>query len=147
MDEKKAAVELLELARKHLEEYGVMGAIQHVYLLASDRGVPWATEDAWRLADNAVDQVIIARGGNAIPHEAAQREGPALLDDAIRHLMRCERCEEPGKPISITDNLGDLGKVTVYLCDRCEGLRRANDPTFMRWFSERLSSPVGGQKE
>jgi hypothetical protein len=144
MDERKKAVEFLELARKHLEEYGLFGAIQHVYQEAKDHGLPWA-DDAWRLADDAVDQVLIPRGVNAIPHEAAQREGPALLDDAIRHLTRCERCGEPGKPTSITDNFGDLGKVTVYLCDKCEGLRRASDPSFMPWFAKRLSSPVCGQ--
>jgi hypothetical protein len=146
MDGKKAAVEILELARKHLEEYGLLGAIQHAYQEAKDRELPWA-EDAWCIAKDAVDEVITARGGNAIPHEAAQREGPDILDEAIRHVTRCDRCGGPGKPISITDNLGDLGKVSVYLCERCEGLRRANDPAFTFWLAERLSSPAGGQKE
>jgi hypothetical protein len=84
---KKKAVELLELARKHLEEYGLLDAIQYVYGLERDRGLPWADE-AWRIAKEAVDHVMIARGGKAIPHEAAQREGPGILDEAIRQVQR-----------------------------------------------------------
>jgi hypothetical protein len=82
---RKKAVDFLELARKHLQEYGLFSAVQHVYQEAKDRDLPWADE-AWRLADDAVDQVIRARGGNAIPNEAAPREGPGILDEAIRNL-------------------------------------------------------------
>ncbi len=158
MDERKAAVEILELARKHLDKYDLIGAIQHVYQYGRDQGVPWAREDAWHLANDAVDEAIFkwrGRTPEAVRNlpvgrallEAAQREGRDLIGDAIRHVTRCERCEGPGKPISITDNLGDLGKINLYLCGRCEGLRRANDPGFTRWLAERLSSPEDGQKE
>ena len=156
MDEKKAAAEFLELARKHLVELDLMSAIQRVYQEAKDGGVPWATYDAWWIANDAVDQTIIKwrgqtsepvpPGGKALL-QAAQREGRDLIVDAIRYVTRCERCGAPGKPISITDNFGDLGKVNLYLCDMCEGLRRAQDPAFVGWLAERLSSPDGGQKE
>lgn len=84
---RKKAVELLEMAHQHLEEYGLLGAIQHVYQEAKDRDLPWADE-AWCIADDAVDQVIITRGGNAIPRKAAALEGPGILDEAIRQVQR-----------------------------------------------------------
>jgi hypothetical protein len=134
MDEKKVAVEILELARKHVEERGYWGSILRAF---DEAGIPWTTGNVSWIANDAIDQAIVKWRGRApgafrdLPglFEAAQREGRDILGDAIRYVTRCERCEEPGKPISITDNVGDLGKVTMYLCDSCEGLRRASDPS------------------
>lgn len=82
---RKKAVELLEMAHQHLEKYGLPGSIQHVYQEAKDRGLPWA-DGAWTIAQDAVDEVLIARGVKAIPNDEAAREGPGILDEAIRNL-------------------------------------------------------------
>ena len=40
--QRRAARELIGLAQQHLEEYTVIGAIEHVYQMAVDRALPWA---------------------------------------------------------------------------------------------------------
>ena len=96
MDERKAAVEILQLARKHLKEHvdecGLWQAIHHAL---PSGGFGSATDKALSIAIKATDQAVIEWSGQtpeAVRHlptgralfEAAQREGHDLFDDAIK---------------------------------------------------------------
>jgi len=100
MEERKAALKLLQSAREHLKEHvnecGLWQAINHV-LCSSELGS--ATDKALWIANEAMDQAVIkwsrhtseaARhrpSGRAL-FEAAQREGRDLFDDAIKQAER-----------------------------------------------------------
>ncbi|HEY1851901.1 MAG TPA: hypothetical protein VGG60_12815, partial [Candidatus Binataceae bacterium] len=59
---KQYAADLIELARKdikELEDYTLSGAITHIYREATDRGLPWATDDVEKLAIDAMDRAVL----------------------------------------------------------------------------------------
>jgi hypothetical protein len=100
MEERKAAVELLQLARQHLNEHvdecGLWQAIDDV-LRYSELGS--ATDKALSIAMDAMDQAVIKWSGHTPEtsrhrptgralFEAAQREGRDLFDDAIKQAER-----------------------------------------------------------
>lgn len=100
MHERKAAVEILQLARKHLKEHvdecGLWQAIHHAL---PSGGFGSATDKALSIAIEAMDQAVIEWSGQtpeAARHlptgralfEAAQREGRDLFDNAIKHAER-----------------------------------------------------------
>lgn len=58
--QKKYAGELIGLAQEHLEQYSIIGAIEHVYQMAADRQLPWACSEVLNIAEDAIDQARAA---------------------------------------------------------------------------------------
>jgi hypothetical protein len=59
---KQHAAESLEAARKDLgvlKDFTLIGTITHVYQMACDRELPWATHEVEETAINAMDRAVL----------------------------------------------------------------------------------------
>jgi hypothetical protein len=84
MDNRPAAAQLIELARKHLDQFTLWGAVFYVYNSAQERQLPWATPETLKLAEDALDQAIRSWLGDRLDALSRFRTGRALLEEAAR---------------------------------------------------------------
>lgn len=84
MDNRPAAAQLIELARKHLDQFTLWGAVFYVYNSAQERQLPWATAETLKLAEDALDQAIRSWLGDRLDALSRFRTGRALLEEAAR---------------------------------------------------------------
>ena len=84
MDNRPAAAQLIELARKHLDEFTLWGAVFYVYNSAQERKLPWATPEALKVAEDAFDQAVRSWLGDRLDALSRFRTGRALLEEAAR---------------------------------------------------------------
>jgi hypothetical protein len=103
LSDAKYARELIEAALKDnptdpdaLFGDTLYGALQHVYLMAQDRGLPWARAEVYELADDAIRHAeAVWLGGRMTGHNlnsaravlhAAQQEGFDLRAIVLQYL-------------------------------------------------------------
>jgi hypothetical protein len=84
MDKRQAAVQLIETGRKHLDQFTLWGAVFHVYDAAREHRLPWATPEALRLAEDALDHAVMPWLGDRLEALSRFRTGRALVDEAVR---------------------------------------------------------------
>src|SRR5258708_32122477 len=84
MDNRPAAAQLIELARKHLDQFTLWGAVFYVYNSAQERKLPWATPETLKLAEDAFDQAVRSWLGDRLDALRRFRTGRAFLEEAPR---------------------------------------------------------------
>ena len=53
----------------------------------------------------------------------------------------CEKPTRTGKSWQITNTAGTgKDRMSIWLCDKCQVVRRAEGPAFMRWLEERIGT-------
>ena len=69
-----------------------------------------------------------------------------VLKGRVNMTQNCEypQCGTSTGIFRSFKNITGKGKshIDIWLCDRCEALRRANDSAFMRWLEERIRTVV-----
>jgi len=83
MDNQRAAVQLIEMACKHLEQFTLWSAVFHVYNAVRERQSPWATPETLKLAEDALDHAVVSWLGDRLEALSRFRTGRALIDGAV----------------------------------------------------------------